>query len=202
MEQETGGHIPIIAMTAHAMKGDRERCLESGMDDYLAKPFGPKALQAVLERWGAAQESNGSQSVQEGAKIRLQGNLAIPTDVFDMEALRARVEGDLDLLAEMIDLYLLSSPRLLTKLELAIASRDGERTTRAAHTLKGALGSMCADSCTEAAQQLEIIGSAGDFDRAGQSLANLKYEFQRLQSVLTEVAQGAEVSGFVSLETG
>ena len=51
MEQETGEHIPIIAMTAHAMKGDRERCLESGMDDYLAKPFGPKALHAVLERW-------------------------------------------------------------------------------------------------------------------------------------------------------
>ena len=110
-----------------------------------------------------------------------------------MEALRARVEGDLDLLAEMIDLYLSSSPRLLTELELAIASRDGERTVRAAHTLKGALGSMCADNCTEAAQQLEIIGSKGDFDRAGQSLATLKHEFQLLRSVLTEAAK--EVRG-------
>ena len=57
-EQETGGHIPIIAMTAHAMKGDRECCLASGMDDYLAKPLEPKALHAVLERWGAARSGN------------------------------------------------------------------------------------------------------------------------------------------------
>ena len=144
-EQEIGGHIPIIAMTAHAMKGDRERCLASGMDDYLAKPVEPKALNAVLERWGAGRNGNDSQPPHGGAtEMRLQTQLPIPTDVFDREALRARVENDLDLLAEMIDLYLTSSPLLLSELESAVASGDGERVTRAAHTLKGVFGSMCA----------------------------------------------------------
>jgi signal transduction histidine kinase/CheY-like chemotaxis protein len=207
-EEETGGHIPIIAMTAHAMKGDRERCLASGMDDYLAKPVEPKALDAILERWGAAQSSNDSHRLnqlsetnevslattqEDAARMRLQTQLPVPTDVFDFEALRARVENDLDLLAEMIDLYLSSSPLLLTELDSAVASSDRERVTRAAHTLKGVLGNMCANTCSEAALQLEMIGRTGDFARAGNLLITLKHELQHLQARLTEATQGVEV---------
>ena len=107
-----------------------------------------------------------------------------------MEGLRARVEGDLELFEEMIELYLSSSPLLLTEIESAVASRDGEKINRAAHTLKGVLKNMCAATCADAALELETIGKSGDLQRAPQSLGTLKNEYQRLQSVLTTVATG------------
>jgi signal transduction histidine kinase/HPt (histidine-containing phosphotransfer) domain-containing protein/FixJ family two-component response regulator len=205
-EENTGRHVPIIAMTAHAMNGDRERCLESGMDDYLSKPVEPKELHAVVERWGSFAKQDRMLPRSAGtvettiravpgladAKVALLNNAPIATEVFDMAALRARVEDDSDLLSEMLDLYLSSSPLLMTEIESAVAVRDADKINRAAHSLKGALKNMCADSCAEAASQLEIVGQTGEVERADRCLATLKGEFQRLQTVLTEIAEGVE----------
>jgi CheY-like chemotaxis protein len=205
LEQETGRHIPIIAMTAHAMKGDRELCLDSGMDDYLAKPVEPQTMRDVVERWGAlakqgalppestnAAEPASTPRPKEADTKTAENHLPIEAEIFDFSALRARVEDDLDLLAEMIDLYLSSSPLLLNEIESAVAARDGDKIRRSAHTLKGLLKNMCATACAEAAFQLETIGQTGSVERADQSLATLKTEFQRFQSVLTEVAKGVQ----------
>jgi CheY-like chemotaxis protein len=205
MEQDTGRHIPIIAMTAHAMKGDCELCLDSGMDDYLAKPVEPKTMRDVVERWGAlakkdalpAERTNSGEPASPArpmvdTKTAGQHRLPIEEDIFDFSALRARVEDDLELLAEMIDLYLSSSPLLLNEIEQAVAAHDGNKISRVAHTLKGLLKNMCATACAEAAFQLETIGRTGSVERANQSLATLKIEFQRFQSVLAEVAKGVQ----------
>jgi CheY-like chemotaxis protein/HPt (histidine-containing phosphotransfer) domain-containing protein len=207
-EQETGWHVPIIAMTAHALKGDRERCLEAGMDDYLSKPVEPKVLCEMIERWSGA-ESRGASStatrtdqehcapsdpaVLNESTVALAGQPSEPTEVFDIETLRTRVEDDLELLSEMIDLYLSSSPQLLADVESAVAARDGDRIARAAHTLKGVLKNMCAASCADAALKLELMGKSGDFAEADQRLVTLKREFLNLQSVLHQTAQGAAV---------
>ncbi len=202
-ERETGQHIPIIAMTAHAMTGDREHCLEAGMDDYLSKPVELKSLHAVLERWGAwtKQHSSGEEcthinrpsttdsSLTDAEKTTLRNDLSIETEVFNFAALRDRVENDLDLLMEMIDLYLSSSPQMMKEIESAVADGNTEKISRAAHTLKGVLRNMCASTCAEAAFQLETIGKAGESERASESLAVLKNEFQRLESTLTPVGQ-------------
>jgi HPt (histidine-containing phosphotransfer) domain-containing protein len=99
----------------------------------------------------------------------------------------------MELLSEMIDLYLSSSPLLLAEIESAVAGRDGEKTNHAAHTLKGVLKNMCAGACADAALELEKIGKSGEFTRAEPSLNVLKHEYERLQSVLMEVAKGVAV---------
>jgi signal transduction histidine kinase/CheY-like chemotaxis protein len=203
-EKLTGKHIPIIAMTAHAMIGDRERCLEAGMDDYLSKPVEPKVLQAILEHWGSVARQNrvlvDNATPTAPSRLGPPGADTMPPDhdqtpieveIFDLSALRARVEEDLDLLAEMIDLYLSSSPLLMQEIESAVAARDGEKISRAAHTLKGALKNMCAETCAEAAFQLEKIGKSGEVQQADDALAVLKNEFQRLQSALMPIGKGA-----------
>jgi signal transduction histidine kinase/CheY-like chemotaxis protein len=196
-EEGTGRHIPIIAMTALAMNGDRERCLEAGMDDYLSKPVEPKQLHAIVERWGASVKKDKSPipatPIASHTQLASPNNGKFTTDVFDIAALRARVEDDLELLSEMIDLYLSSSPLLMSEIESAVALRDPDKIKRAAHTLKGVFKNMAAATCAEAASQLETVGKTGKVERADQCLATLKGEFQQLHTILTEVAMGVAV---------
>ena len=176
VEKMTGGHVPIIAMTAHAMTGDRQRCLESGMDDYVSKPIDPKILFEVLDRITAP-------SPQAAATAGTV--LEVPREtIFDMEQALERVDGDGKLLAEVAGMFCNESAKMLKDVRDALRRNDAVSLERAAHKLKGSLGAFCAHAACEAAQKLESIGRTGDLSAAEEAGHLLEAELTRLMPLL------------------
>ncbi len=179
-EQSTGRHMPIIALTAHAMKGDKERCLAAGMDAYVSKPLRPKELIETLGRLLApvpAVES--SQEVQD----------AEPAPAFDPEAALERVEGDRDLLRQMAQLFAKQSSKLVDEIADAAQRQDGRALERTAHKLKGSVASFGALNSFQTADELETRGRTSDFTSVEGLCVRLEREVKDLRIALTEFTQ-------------
>jgi two-component system, sensor histidine kinase and response regulator len=184
MEQKTGRHLPILAMTAHAMKGDQERCLRAGMDAYVTKPLHPHDLFQAIERM---MTSSQPVPVESERSEGVAAQTTVLPDIFNRTEAMERVAGDFRLLQELARLFLDTFPGQLATLRSALASRDLAGARIAAHAIKGAVGALGARASFEAALQLEALIRIGDLDMAEQALLGLIQAITDLKPVLASL---------------
>jgi signal transduction histidine kinase/CheY-like chemotaxis protein/HPt (histidine-containing phosphotransfer) domain-containing protein len=188
-EAGTGRHQPIVALTAHAMKRDEERCLEAGMDAYLSKPLDLEKLAAVIERLVPAP---GGAGLEPCGPTALDGSRAAagaaPDVVLDRTVAIDQAGGDPAVLRDLVGIFRRESGSLLAEIRTAAERGEARALERAAHRLKGALATMGAGRALVQADDLEARGRAGDLSRASQALARLREELARLDPELEALA--------------
>jgi CheY-like chemotaxis protein/HPt (histidine-containing phosphotransfer) domain-containing protein len=164
-ERGTGRRIPIVAVTAHAMKGDAERCLAAGMDAYLAKPLQPSELVATIAR-------------------------LTPGSTLDEARLLERVGGDRRALSDIARIFLADAPQRLAEIRRAVGAADARALRAAAHALKGAAANFSAAGVTDAALELQQIGDSGEMSEAAAALDRLEGELATLRRALAALVRG------------
>ena len=157
--------IPIIALTASAMQGDRDECINSGMDDYLSKPIKSQAIADMIDKWVLAPE-----------KHKCGGNSG-----FDNSDLLKNIDGDEELLAEIIKVYMEDVPKQLMALKEGLESQNAEEVHLRGHTIKGASANVGAIKMRTVASNIEAAGKAGDLRKAAGFIEEIEAEFQELK---------------------
>jgi CheY-like chemotaxis protein len=184
--------VPVIAMTAHAMQGDHEKCLEAGMNDYVSKPLMLKDLAGVIEKWlpGRKKEYPGTRG-KAGMK-NVEKWSSVRPYLWDRAGMMARLDHDISLARMVIDTFVKDIPLQIVTLRGYLEAGDGLRAERQAHTIRGASANVGGEALGAAALEIQKAAAAGDMDTAKERMAELEGQFERLrQSMKT-----ANFSGF------
>jgi CheY-like chemotaxis protein/HPt (histidine-containing phosphotransfer) domain-containing protein len=170
-------HTPIVAMTAHAMKGDRERCLDAGMDDYISKPIDPGSVLEVLRRWLVEVSVKPMEEIEPAP--------ANPETVLDFDLPHALwvCGGKREMLKRLLNVFLDSAPGRLNDLRTALTSSDKEEVRRIAHSVKGSASSVGAMVIAKIAFEMELCAQHGGMDAAFVLCEDLDAAIERLHEI-------------------
>jgi two-component system sensor histidine kinase/response regulator len=185
--QGESAHVPIVAMTAHAMTGDKERCLEAGMDDYLSKPLQVNKMLDIIARL-VPETPRTPKSKQISDKPIPVEPIAADSAIFNAETALERTGDDPELLVEILDLFCGQLPALTEDICRALAQNDGPALERAAHSLKGAAANISAEEVRAAAQSLEDAARCQNWPEAAATQAALETALPHLTAILSAYA--------------
>jgi PAS domain S-box-containing protein len=174
--------IPIIAMTAHAMQGDKERCLEAGMDDYITKPVDSQALSEILDKWLPKEQAP---VAPEGSALISANKLEAP--VFDRAGMMARMLDDEVLAKEIVAAFLDDIPRQIETLQGYLEAGDVPGAERQAHTIKGASANVGGEAMRAVAFEMEKAARASDLDAVNIQMIELKAQFEKLKQSMMKI---------------
>ncbi|MCL4215559.1 MAG: response regulator, partial [Candidatus Hydrogenedentes bacterium] len=172
--------IPIIAMTANALKGDREQCIEAGMDDYISKPIAPGDIPNALNKWLSPEPQPQGTGDREPAEVN--GETSGDLEVFDRQSLMELLSGDEELVKSIIEGFLEDLPRQMTALKSHVDAGDAESAGRQGHTIKGAAANTRCLALSAAAHEIETAGKAGQMEQVAAAMP----EFERQYGLLME----------------
>ena len=183
--------IPIVAMTAHAMQSDRDKCLNAGMNDYVSKPVSPQALVEALDRW---LPRNAGEIRQPVPIVNEEGVPGISEDpdvaVFDPKGLLSRLMDDADLARTVAAGFLQDIPKQIGVLRSYLEAGEVPSAERQAHTIKGAAASVGGEAMRFVATDLEKAAKAGDLASVMARFPELDMQFQRLKVAMNAWLQG------------
>jgi CheY-like chemotaxis protein len=185
-EKQEGRHTPIIAMTAAAMKGDREQCLRVGMDGYVSKPIDPEQLFNTLDKFAPSSPGRTTDVVSVGSDVGT-------TNVLDLESAQARIPGGFEAVKQVAQLLLDECPKILADIREGLASTNATQVQRGAHTLKSSADVFAARGVVAAARRLEEIGRDGDLTSARDAFADLETEVTHLMDAVHAVTNSASL---------
>jgi two-component system sensor histidine kinase/response regulator len=180
-EKTTGAHLPIIAMTAHAMQGDRQKCLDAGMDGYLSKPLDPKTFLRTVEESVTATVSDATTAMDK------TGSNDSITRELDAKALMARFSGNKKLLRTIVGTFREDCPKMMARIRTALAAHDAAALADGCHALKGSVGNFGHSPALETATQMEKNARQGKLDGAWELYATLEDEIASLLPALQAI---------------
>jgi CheY-like chemotaxis protein/HPt (histidine-containing phosphotransfer) domain-containing protein len=184
-EEGTGKHTTIVAMTAHAMKGDKERCLESGMDSYVSKPVRAPVLHQALK-----EISDKRGGIAMPADQPAEPSAMPPACRLNWPEAMESVGDDVELLREVMDALLQETKQMVENLPQCIASGNSQETRRLAHTIKGAFRMLCPCEAHDLAERLEFLAKDGNLDEAMPAFEALKTELGRAMPEIAAFVKG------------
>ena len=183
LESATKKHVPIIAMTAHAMKGDRERCLAAGMDDYVPKPISSDTLFNAINALVPRPLESEAESPADHSRTR------VDEPVLDREALLKAFDDDWEFLMEVVDMFVADYPQMMADIKQAIVEKDPSKLERTAHALKGMLGNFQVASSVEKAFALEKLGRDESLENAETTFNALADEMAALEEMFANMTR-------------